>query len=182
MGQKVGGGCCALFVGELGLHLTVWPGRRPISVPSGILIHPTVWPQYTNVTDSQTDRHTGQTGQRSRSVGLTVTLTVDQKSAAIPFRCAATSFSQRHSCSLHSITPKSNSCDKNPILATETALETYSTLPLIARDMASHAVLVRLVSTWTEMSSITTWLKVNHNQLTDIGMTETVTHILSVSE
>jgi len=27
------------------------------SVPSGILIHPTVWPQYTNVTDIQ-DRQT----------------------------------------------------------------------------------------------------------------------------
>jgi len=35
---------------------------RPISVPSCILIHPTVWPQYTNVTSRQ-DR---QTGQRDR--------------------------------------------------------------------------------------------------------------------
>jgi len=32
---------------------TMWPGPRPTSVPSGILIHPTVWPQYTNVTDRQ---------------------------------------------------------------------------------------------------------------------------------
>jgi len=32
---------------------TMWP--RPTSKPSGILIHPTVWPQYTNVTDTQTD-------------------------------------------------------------------------------------------------------------------------------
>jgi len=31
----------------------MWPGPRPTSVPSGILIHPTVWPQYTNVTDRQ---------------------------------------------------------------------------------------------------------------------------------
>jgi len=30
---------------------TMWPASRPISVPSGILIHPTVWPQYTDVTD-----------------------------------------------------------------------------------------------------------------------------------
>jgi len=30
---------------------TLWPGPRPTSVPSFILIHPTVWPQYTNVTD-----------------------------------------------------------------------------------------------------------------------------------
>jgi len=34
-----------LSVGELGPHVT------PTSVPSDILIHPTVWPQYTNVTD-----------------------------------------------------------------------------------------------------------------------------------
>jgi len=31
------------------------PGPRPSSVPSGILIHPAVWPQYTNVTERQTD-------------------------------------------------------------------------------------------------------------------------------
>jgi len=24
---------------------TMWPGPRPTSLPSGILIHPTVWPQ-----------------------------------------------------------------------------------------------------------------------------------------
>jgi len=29
---------------------TMWPGPRLTSIPSGILIHPTVWPQYTNVT------------------------------------------------------------------------------------------------------------------------------------
>jgi len=38
---------------------TVLPGPRPTCMPSFILIHPTVWPQYTNVTD----RQTGQTGQ-----------------------------------------------------------------------------------------------------------------------
>ena len=31
------------------------PAPRPTSVPSGILIHPIVWPQYTNVTDTQAD-------------------------------------------------------------------------------------------------------------------------------
>ena len=31
---------------------------------NSILIHPAVWPQYTNVTE----RQTGQTGQRSRSI------------------------------------------------------------------------------------------------------------------
>jgi len=51
---------------------TLWP----TSVPSGILIYPTVWPQYTNVTDSQTDR---QDRQRSDSIGRTVLQTVAQK-------------------------------------------------------------------------------------------------------
>jgi len=38
----------------------------PMSVPSGILIHPTVLPQYTNITDTQT----GQTDRQwSDSIG-----------------------------------------------------------------------------------------------------------------
>ena len=44
----------------------MWPGPRPTSVPSFILIHPTVWPQYTNVTDRQ----------RSDSIWRTVLQTV----------------------------------------------------------------------------------------------------------
>jgi len=36
---------------------TMSPGPRPISVPSGILIHSAVWTQYTKVTD-MTDRQT----------------------------------------------------------------------------------------------------------------------------
>jgi len=47
---------------------TVWPGLRPTRMPSFISIRPTVWPQYTNVTD----RQTGQTGQRSDSIRRTV--------------------------------------------------------------------------------------------------------------
>jgi len=39
---------------------------RPTYKPSGILINVTVWPRYTNITDRQT-------GQRSRSIGRTVT-------------------------------------------------------------------------------------------------------------
>ena len=34
---------------------TVWLGPRPTCMPSFILIHPTIWPQYTNVTE-RTDR------------------------------------------------------------------------------------------------------------------------------
>ena len=46
--------CCALLGGGPGSPSnTTWSGPRPISIPSGILIHPTVWPQYTNVTDRQ---------------------------------------------------------------------------------------------------------------------------------
>jgi len=30
---------------------TVWPGPWPTSMPSFIMIHPAVWPQYTNVRD-----------------------------------------------------------------------------------------------------------------------------------
>ena len=35
---------------------TMWLGSRPTYMPIFILIHPTIWPQYTNVTDRQTDR------------------------------------------------------------------------------------------------------------------------------
>jgi len=42
---------------------TMWPGPRSTCKPSFILIHPTVWPQYTNVTD----RHTYRTDDRQRS-------------------------------------------------------------------------------------------------------------------
>jgi len=55
---------------------TMWPGPRSTSVPSGILIHPTIWPHYTNVTD----RQTGQDRQQSDSLGRTVLQTVAQKS------------------------------------------------------------------------------------------------------
>jgi len=39
--RESGGGCCAPFRGELGPHLT------QCDLPSGILIHPAVWPQQT---------------------------------------------------------------------------------------------------------------------------------------
>ena len=55
MGRKVGGGASvSLSLGELGPHLTQCRlGRGHTLVPSGILIHPTVWPQYTTVTERQ---------------------------------------------------------------------------------------------------------------------------------
>jgi len=55
---KSGGAATPLSVGRGAgfLSNTMSPGPRPTSVPtvsSGMLIHPTFWPQYTNVTDRQ---------------------------------------------------------------------------------------------------------------------------------
>jgi len=61
MGRKLGGAATLFGEGELDVaevYLTT-------CMPSLILIHPTVWPQYTNVTDRQTDRQR----QRSDSIG-----------------------------------------------------------------------------------------------------------------
>jgi len=46
---------------------TMWPGQRPTSKPSFILIHPTVWPQYTNISDRQTDRTNMTTVRQHRA-------------------------------------------------------------------------------------------------------------------
>jgi len=55
---KSGGLLCPFPWGGAGSPSNkMWHGPRPTSVPSGILIRPTVWPQYTNVTD-RTDRTT----------------------------------------------------------------------------------------------------------------------------
>jgi len=61
MGRK-SGGVPPFFGGGGGAGSpsnTMWPEPMPTSVPSFILVHPTVWPQYTSITDS-TDG-TGQT-------------------------------------------------------------------------------------------------------------------------
>jgi len=68
MGQKLG--AMALWGrGAAFLFDTMCQGPRPTSVPSFILIHATVWPQYTNVTDRQC----------SDSIGRTVLQTITQK-------------------------------------------------------------------------------------------------------
>jgi len=46
MGRKVAGGLLCHFLWGLGSHLTLWPGPTPAFIPSGILIHAAVWPQY----------------------------------------------------------------------------------------------------------------------------------------
>jgi len=59
---------------------TMWPGPRPSRMPSFTLIHRTVWPQYTNITNRQ-DRPTD--GQRSDSIGRAVLQTVAPKKQQI---------------------------------------------------------------------------------------------------
>jgi len=51
MGRKLGEGSVPLLEGggAESPSNTMWPGPSPTSVPSFILIHPTVWPQYTDV-------------------------------------------------------------------------------------------------------------------------------------
>jgi len=71
MGRKLRG--CAPLGGGPGFPSnTMWPGPRPACMPCFILICPTVWPLYTNVTDRQ-DK------QRSDSIWRTVLQTVTQK-------------------------------------------------------------------------------------------------------
>ena len=73
-------GLCVLFFSGGGNGCpsnTKSPGPRPTCMPSFILIHPTVWPQYPNVIDRrtetvQTDRQTSQ----SDSIGRTGCYTV----------------------------------------------------------------------------------------------------------
>jgi len=58
--KKLGRAAVPLWVGGAGsASNTMSLGPRPTSVPTGILIHETVWPQYTRVTDDRrqtTDR------------------------------------------------------------------------------------------------------------------------------
>ena len=66
--EKLGRAAVPLSVGGAGFPsntMFAW-AEAYTSVPSDILIHPTVWSQYTNVTD----RHTGHC---CRSIGRTVT-------------------------------------------------------------------------------------------------------------
>ena len=62
MGRKVDGAAVPLSVGGAGSRSNIMrPGPRPTSIPSGILIYPSVCPQYTNVTDRQDRERDRQT-------------------------------------------------------------------------------------------------------------------------
>jgi len=78
MGRKLGSGS-ASFLGTGGAGSPsniMWPGPKPMCVPSFILIHPTVGHNMPTLQTEQTDR---QTGQRSDSIGRTVLQTIAQK-------------------------------------------------------------------------------------------------------
>ena len=64
-GPKIGGSDPFLGRGAGSPSNTVWPEPRPICMLSFILIHPTVWPQYTNVTDRQTGQTDRQTDRQT---------------------------------------------------------------------------------------------------------------------
>jgi len=57
MGRKLG--AMPLLGGAGFPSNTKWPGPRPTSTPIVILIHATVWPQYTNVINRQTGQDNG---------------------------------------------------------------------------------------------------------------------------
>jgi len=82
IGRKVCGEwlLCRFFGGSRVLSNTMWPGPRPTSVPSFVLIHLAFSPQYTNVTDRQDRQDRQPDRQRSDSIGRIVLQTVAQKS------------------------------------------------------------------------------------------------------
>jgi len=45
--RKEGGGCCALSQSAGTQSNAMWPGPRSTSGPSGVIVHPVVWPQNT---------------------------------------------------------------------------------------------------------------------------------------
>ena len=68
MDQKVEGADVSLSMEGAGsTSNTMLSGPRPTSVASGILIHPVVWPQYSNVTN-----RTGQDRQWFDRIGRTI--------------------------------------------------------------------------------------------------------------
>ena len=51
--NRESGGCAPFRGGNASPSNTMWHGPRLTFAPSGILVDPTVWPQYMNVTDRQ---------------------------------------------------------------------------------------------------------------------------------
>jgi len=71
MGRKVGAAVPLFGEGAGSLSNTMWPEPRPTSVPSGILTHPAIWPQY------QRHRQTGQRSEEFKDVLLHLAIVND---------------------------------------------------------------------------------------------------------
>jgi len=105
IGQKVEGLLCPFPWGRGG-GSPYKTKSRPTSVPSGILIHPAIWPQYTNVTDRQDNSPEAQ--------GEPLLLTVTQKWCE--WRCEWTDksgFIQNHSYNMLAQKSKKRSQNKD---------------------------------------------------------------------
>jgi len=72
-GPKIGR-CLFWGRGAVSPSNTVWPVSRPTSMPSFILIHPTVWPwpQYTNVSSRQTGPQSDKIHAMSISMSMSI--------------------------------------------------------------------------------------------------------------
>jgi len=73
MGLKLGVRYSPLGEGAWSPSNTTWSWPRPTCMPSFIMIHPTIWPQYSNITDRQTNQ---TDRQQSDSIRRTVYKTV----------------------------------------------------------------------------------------------------------
>ena len=79
------GGCCAPFRGGAGSPSNTRSlASSPTTVSSGILIHQTVWPQYTNVTDRADRRMASSLGQTVTCNGCPKTAIRDAQLAPTP--------------------------------------------------------------------------------------------------
>jgi len=86
MGRKLGEQCPFAGGGAGSPSNTMWTGSRPSCMPTFILIHLTVWPQCTKVTDRQTDKQTAVD-----RIGRSVLQIVAQKRFALCYRTAVLS-------------------------------------------------------------------------------------------
>jgi len=91
MGQKEGA-AVPLSAGNWFPSNTMWPGPRSTSVPSGILIHPSIQPFGYNTPTSQTDGQDRSTGQRSDGIGRTTLQAAAQKLVLGIFQGIVTTF------------------------------------------------------------------------------------------
>ena len=127
MGRKVGGGCCGPVREENWVSPCdiMSPGPRATSLPSGMLIHPTVWPQHTNVTDRQ-DR------QPCDNIGRTGLQTVAQKRTKTGFEKVCNDW--LNDLESHSRSSEMSLVDRPPLKAAELTSQAVTYLLCCYRD------------------------------------------------